>query len=74
MKKGNLKQFFKANWGWFAFGIWLFLISGTIGYLFEGRSIGTKITLIAVCVIYTVAGLAMMAKAGANWEKQDLNI
>lgn len=71
MKKGNLKQFFKEIWGWFAFGIWLFLISGTIGYLFEGQSIGTKITLIAVSVIYTVAGFAMMAKAGAKWEKQE---
>lgn len=71
MKKGNLKQFFKENWGWFAFVIWLFLISGIIGYLFEVHSIGTKITLIAVCVIYTVAGLAMMAKAGAKWEKQE---
>ena len=71
MKKGNLKQFFKENWGWFAFVIWLFLISGTIGYLFEGHSIGTKITLIAVSVIYTVAGFAMMAKAGAKWEKQE---
>lgn len=71
MKKGNLKQFFKEILGWFAFGIWLFLISGTIGYLLEGQSIGTKITLIAVSVIYTVAGLAMMAKAGAKWEKQE---
>lgn len=70
MKKGNLKQFFKANCWVFAFGIWLFLISGTIIYLFEGRSIGTKITPLAVSVIYTIVGIAMMVKAGAKLEKQ----
>ena len=71
MKKGNLKQFFEANWGWFAFAIWLLLIAGTTGYLSEGRSIVTKITLIAFCVIYAVAGLAMIVKAYAKWEKQE---
>lgn len=71
MKKGNLKQFFKANWGWFVFGIGIFLISGTIGYLVEGHSIGTKITLFVVSIIYCVAGAEMLGKAAAKWEKQE---
>lgn len=72
MKQGNLKQFFKGFLGCFAFVIWLVLISGTIVYFLESHSIGTKITLIAISVIYTVAGLAMMSRAGGKWEKKEV--
>lgn len=71
MKKGNFKQFFKKNLGWFAFVIWIFLISGTVGYLVKGHSIGTKKTLIAVFAIYSVAVLKMLDRACAKLEKQE---
>lgn len=72
MRKRNFKQFFKGFLGCFSFVIWLFLISGTIVNLIEIHSIGTKITFIAVSVIYTVAGLAMIVRTAAKWEKQEV--
>ena len=71
MKKRNLKQFLKENWGWFVFGIWICLIYATIKCFVDNSSTSTKITLIVVLVIYTVAGIAMLVKAANKWAKQE---
>ena len=71
MKKENFKQLFKANLVMFACGLWLYLILETILYLIKDYHIIKKIMLIAICIIFTVAGFAMIAKACAKWEKQE---
>ena len=70
MKKRNLKQFFKENWGWFAFILWMLLISGSIAYAMEGPSLGMKLGLGAICVLYTIAGIMLIGKAADKDEKQ----
>ncbi len=76
MKKRKLKQFFKENWGWFAFVIWLLLVSATISTVMAtisdtmDISIWTNLSLVAICVLYTIAGLVLMSKAADKDEKQ----
>lgn len=76
MKKRKLKQFFKENWGWFAFVIWLILVSATISAVMAtisdtmDISIWTNLSLAAICVLYTIAGLVLMCKAADKDEKR----
>lgn len=76
MKKRKLKQFFKENWGWFAFVIWLLLVSGTISTVMAtilyslDISIWINLSLVAICVLYTIAGLVLISKSADKDEKR----
>jgi len=70
MKKRKLKQFFKENWGWFAFVIWILLVSTTISVFAEDFSVQLKLSFVAISVLYTVAGLVLISKAADKDEKQ----
>lgn len=66
MKKRNFKQFVKENLVWFLFGIWLFLIAGTIGYLLAGKSMVVKIMLIFISIVYTAEGIEIVDIVNEN--------
>lgn len=70
MKKRKLKQFFKENWGWFAFLIWLLLVSTTITFLAEDFSVQLKLSFVAISALYTVAGFVLISKAADKDERQ----
>ncbi len=71
MKKRKLKQFFKENWGWFAFVIWVLLVFTTITtFLAEDFSVQLKLSFVAISVLYTIAGLVLIFKAADKDEKQ----
>ncbi len=70
MKKRKLKQFFKENWGWFAFVIWLLLVSATIAFLAEDFPVQLKLSFVAISVLYTAAGIVLMSKSADKEEKQ----
>lgn len=70
MKKRKLKQFFKENWGWFAFVIWLLLVSATIAFLAEDFPAQLKLSFVAISVIYTARGIVLMFKSAVKEEEQ----
>ena len=76
MKKRKFKQFFKENWGWFAFVIWVLLVYVTIATVMAtisdtmDISIWINLSLVAICVLYTIAGLGLISKAADKDEKR----
>ncbi len=69
MKKRKLKRFFKETWGWFAFAIWLLLAPITITFLAEDFPIQVTLSLVAISILYTVAGIVLLSKLANKGKK-----
>ena len=71
MKKGKIKQFFEENWGVLALIIWgLLMCYFFVGITSDLFSITKKKILFAVIILYPVAGIIMMIRAGDKLQKQ----
>ena len=57
MTKRKFKQFFKESRGAFAVIIWIILISYSLVYAVDGKSLQIKLCLGVSCTIYNIVGL-----------------